>query len=707
MTARTRTMRWLHRLDLAARWAIAYLVVVTPSVVWADNGTGPTHPDGFGNIISPPSSMIPADGRSLFEAVGIDRYSIFTDLGVGDVVEKSASLIYEPLSLVAMLLVRLAIALTWWLERLTDANGLAAGVGSFVQSSASLFNAWLLPTALAVGAGIAYAQARRGESGLSQLLTVACAGLAAVALSLGGASIVKGLDDGRGLLATTVGNGFGASLTTIQEPVQWPTNFNAGTPSTQLARKSGDTIWRTFAVTPWCEVQFGSLDACKRYGAGWLTKATDNDRRTYIDGTIKPGEQGADAPTVLYLQGHDPSLRIVSSIFGVVLAAAASLTIAGLALAALIAWVIALLLLCLAGFFLAIMAIPGKPRQIGTEFISTVVAGVVFSGLVGGVLWATLALSVGAAATATTLGYLPMILVSLIVLVSGWKTKTILEGILYGGTAMRGGHGNRGMSMAGVAAARLGMSAPRKLTRSAGGLALAGLRSVTGMGGGRRRGGGGATATGGGGSAGPLPTTSRTRTGSPRFASLRPQGRTGGSGGGSTTASGGHRAPAGPSSRPMDNPRYNIRRSAPRTGAPTGGSRRVTGADPKDRSGSGRRPGAATPHRSTDGANGSSSATAQPRRSGDAGASPNRSTDGANGSFSATAQPRRSGDAAARPNRRPRFVELRPQPNRVGRPAGRFASGGETFQAADARQRAERGRRPQPPPPSTPRKPSP
>lgn len=130
----------------------------------------------------------------------------------------------------------------------------------------------------------------------------------------------------------------------------------------------------------------------------------------------------------------------------------------------------------------------------------------------------------------------------------------------------------------------------------------------------------------------------------------------------------------------MDNPRYNIRRSAPRTGAPTGGSRRVTGADPKDRSGSGRRPGAATPHRSTDGANGSSSATAQPRR---------------------------SGDAAARPNRRPRFVELRPQPNRVGRPAGRFASGGETFQAADARQRAERGRRPQPPPPSTPRKPSP
>lgn len=578
---RSTSNRWLHRLQRAAQLAAAYLVVVLPSMAWAADGDGvaATSPDGLGNLLSPPPGLVPAEGKSLFEFVGMEHYFIWTDLGVGDVVEKSALVIYAPIQLIAMLLVRLGIAMSWWLDRLTAENNIATSIGSLIESSASLFNTWLLPTALAVGALIAYGMARRGQNALSQIAAVIAIGLLAVGLASSGGKLVSGLDTGRSLLSNTVGQATGSAMNTTDAPIHWYTNYDQGTPQQQLARKSGDTIWRTFAVTMWCESQFGSVQACEQYGPAWLKLETDDERKAYVEDVVIVAEGGGDAATVRYMQGHQPSMRITVALFSLVLGAGAGLVIAGLSMVALLSWILALLLLALAGFFAAIMVIPGRPRRWGLDFFNTVIAATIGSALVGGLLWATLAATGALAALIAPLGFLPMAVIALAVLLAGWKSKSLLEGLLYSGTSMRG-QGDTGMRLASFIAAQAGIRTGKRATRAVasagagiGGMAARGAGRLTNVAAGTPRHGAGSSRGAYRAAANYAAGVSgRREAGAGPVSSLRPAGRTdptGSSGDTSSTTSsegtGRRPAPAGPGrrSRPQDHGRYTPNRRRP------------------------------------------------------------------------------------------------------------------------------------------------
>ena len=64
-----------------------------------------------------------------------------------------------------------------------------------------------------------------------------------------------------------------------------------------MLRKSADATWRGFAVTPWCIAEFGSIDACERYGKGMLDvgSQTRMPGTDYINKVIVPAEGGDDA----------------------------------------------------------------------------------------------------------------------------------------------------------------------------------------------------------------------------------------------------------------------------------------------------------------------------------------------------------------------------------------------------------------------------
>lgn len=422
-----------------------------------------TTPDGLGGLFAVPN-LAGGAGKTLFEATSMNDYRIFTDLGLTDVTEKTAAVVYEGALALAMALVKLAIGLTWWLNALTSRDSGVEAIGTGLQQVSTELNTWLLPTALGVGAVVAYGIARAGRDALGQVLWTVGLGLGSVAMALSAPSILTGVDQVRQLLAQTV-TGIGASQVSEQGvPFPWPgADLQTGDAVNDLARASGDAVWRNFAVTPWCQVQFGSQAACAAYAPTWLTLTTDDARTEYVDTTVKSAEGGADdAPTVRFIQGHEPAERIAASLFAVVTSIAAVVVIGGLALLALMPWVTALLLLTIVTVFLCLLAVPGRPRRIGLDFLNLIAGLVLLSALTTGILSGAELAIVAATGLAPTQGWLPVAIMTTAIMFAAWHARTILERILFVSDASGGRMGAVGLAL-GIAAVRRLMRGTRRV----------------------------------------------------------------------------------------------------------------------------------------------------------------------------------------------------------------------------------------------------
>lgn len=487
--------RRTRRVVLAA--GLFYVLGSAPA--WAGVAADPTTPDGIGGLFTVPD-LAGGAGKTLFEATGDNDYLLYTDLGLTDVGEKTAVILYAPFLGLGMAMVRLAIGLTWWLNALTSRDIGISNLGESLQTVAANLNVWLLPTALAVGAVIAYGSARAGRDALGQVAWVMGLGIASIAMATSAPQILQGIDGARQLLARTV-SAVGSNTSQVSNtPFKWPgANLDTGDDSRDLSRASGDAVWRSFAVVPWCQEQFGSQAACERYGAKWLTLKTDDDRKDFVNTEISRQEGGDDAATVRFIQGHNPSDRIVISLFALVNGIGVLLIIGGLALLALMPWVTALLLLFLATVFLCLLCVPGRPRHIGMTFLNTVAGLVLLSALSTGVLTGALLAVTAVTSIAPTQGWLPAAVMTMAILIAAWHARSILERIVFVAGA------SAGSRMGGLAAATGYLAMRRAFSRSP--------RSNSGTKPGAPRGGSGPETAG--------TTTSRRGAGpsTPRFAS--------------------------------------------------------------------------------------------------------------------------------------------------------------------------------------------
>lgn len=555
--------RRTKRVMLAA--GLFYILGSAPA--WAGVVADPTTPDGLGGLFTIPN-LAGGSGKTLFEATNDSNYELYTDLGLTDVGEKTAVILYAPFLGLGMAMVRLAIGLTWWLNALTSRDVGLSNLGTSLQSVAANLNVWLLPTALAIGAVIAYASARAGRDVLGQVAWVMGLGIASIAMATSAPQILHTIDGARQLLARTV-SAVGPNTSEVSTtPFKWPgADLDTGDATRDLSRASGDAVWRSFAVVPWCQVQFGSQKACARYGAKWLTLETNDDKKDFIETQIIPQEGGSDdAPTVRFIKGHNPSDRIVVSLFALVNGIGVLIVIGGLALLALMPWVTALLLLFLSTVFLCLLCVPGRPRQLGMTFLNTVAGLVLLSALSTGVLTGALLAVTAVTSIAPTQGWLPAAVMTTAILVAAWHARSILERIVFVAGA------SAGSRMGGLAAATGYLAMRRAFSRSP--------RSSSAPKAGAPRSDTGPEPAG-------TPTARRGASpGTPRFASYgRGSGRASGAAAPTSTAAGqGHTPtattnPRGASQRGSRHPEADPARWHPRESGTSSASRRSTRPD--------------------------------------------------------------------------------------------------------------------------------
>jgi hypothetical protein len=334
-----------------------------------------------------------------------------------------------------------AIAIGWWLFSFTDIKPLTETATQAIGNVNTNLVGWLLPSALAFGAVAAYAQKRSSGSAMGQLLWVVAAGVMATSFAVAPSTWLQGIDGARKFGSDAVVNTSTDALgNTAKTPISWPEPSFSGPKEDSLLRKSGDATWRAFAVTPWCVAEFGSLQACERYGKAILDKGTDGGARTsYIDNEISKAEGGDNAATVKWVKGGDPFGRVGILTLGAIVATLfAALTIS-LAFTALMAFVGCLLLLIIGMFFACMWIIPGRPRQWGMNWLEALLGLVLQSFLAMLIFSVTLTLLTAVFGLTDSVGWLPVSGLAVAVLVAGFRLRRLVESMA---TMMRPGMGS-------------------------------------------------------------------------------------------------------------------------------------------------------------------------------------------------------------------------------------------------------------------------
>ncbi|MFF1820453.1 hypothetical protein ACFVWG_24325 [Kribbella sp. NPDC058245] len=422
-------MRWQRR----ARTALTMLVIsliVTTQVALAADPKGPTSPTGFGDLLPTPD-LTHGDTRTLFEQYSPMAYSLDFEGSFSDPFRPVFNSFAQMLMLYIVAATRAAIAIGWWLFSFTDIKPLTDATSQAIGGVSTQLVGWLLPSALALGAIAAYVQRRSSGSSLGQIVWLFAAGVLAVSLALGPATWLKGVDGARQVGAETVMGASGEIVGgTLKTPFEMPEPAFPGTTRDNMLRKSGDAAWRGFAVTPWCIAEFGSLDACNRYGKGMLDTGIDaSQRMDYIKGDVATAEGGGDAPTVKWSKGENPFGRIGVLIIAAVAATLFAVLNIGLAATALMAFVGCLVMLVVGVVFACLFIIPGRARQWGMNWLEALLGLVLQSVAAMLIFGVALSLLTAVFSLSQTLGWLPVTGLALVVLIAAFRLRKLLESL--------------------------------------------------------------------------------------------------------------------------------------------------------------------------------------------------------------------------------------------------------------------------------------
>lgn len=432
-------MKWSRRIRTALT-VLSFSLIITAQLALAADPQQQTTPTGFGDLLPVPD-LTHGDTRTLFEQYNPMAYSLEYEGSFSDPFRPVFNSFAELLMLYIVAATRAAIAIGWWLFSFTDIRALMDATSHAIGDVSTQLTGWLLPSALALGAIAAYVQRRTSGTALGQLVWVFAAGLLAVSLALGPATWLKGVDGARQVGAQTVMGASGQVVGgTMKTPFETPEPAFPGTPRDTMLRKSGDAAWRGFAVTPWCIAEFGSMEACARYGKGMLDVGIDKSQRMdYIKNNVAKAEGGGDTPTVKWAKGENPFGRI-----GVLLIAAVAATLfaflnIGLAATALMAFVGCLVMLVVGVVFACLFIIPGRSRQWGMNWLEALLGLVLQSVAAMLVFGVALSLLTAVFGLSQSLGWLPVTGLALVVLIAAFRLRRLLESMT---TMMRPGVGS-------------------------------------------------------------------------------------------------------------------------------------------------------------------------------------------------------------------------------------------------------------------------
>lgn len=470
-------------------WLVSTIGVM---IGWADGNGKPTQPVGLGGLMPMPD-LTNGGTKSLFESTGYLAWTTDGVFGRTDIYQPIIQSLSSSIWMFAVFLVYGAIGLVYWLLSVASFNTITAPLSDAIGASASELLAWLLPSALVIG--LLWAWIRNKGAGLMSAIswTIAAAVLGA-SLAIVPTLWIDGVNNTR-----TVGTDAIMTMTSNavspnqQKPFPWPaTNYGAAsgdavcniatgqcnatgnqTPKQRqnvMLRKTGDAVWRALVATPWCIEEFGSMQACQRYGADMIKLGSNLDaRKDYINKTISYQEGGDDAPTVKWTKGYNTGDRLIIALFSLVVNIVFCGVILVLGFTALSALISTFFHLFMGVPFTLTWCIEGRPRQIGLRWLEGLIGSIIQSLVATATFGALLVLLTVQFSLMASLGWLPTIITAVVMSLSALSFRRHVMsffGVIAGG--------NRG-------AALLGALALRQLSRITRGAGRAGTSAARGL----------------------------------------------------------------------------------------------------------------------------------------------------------------------------------------------------------------------------------
>lgn len=421
--------------------------------------TEPTNPQNFGETFGN-NDHSGGGAKTLYETYNSSDYVMPVDTSWNDFLAEAVNGAADFLFFLAKSIVSAVITMVSWLFDMTNDGGVTDNLSGMIGGTASAFMIWLLPTALAAGAFVAYLHAKRDGVGgaVGQLVWVALAGLFTVSLAMTPAFWTTTTDTVRTLAVDSVNTATADALTVNEDfPFSFENpDFSGGDETTSAQRKISDGLWRNFVAMPWCMSTLGSIEACERYGQDILDKRGDDAAILhYIKNDMADQEGGEDSPTVRYAKGHEYWERLGQATMVCAVSLVMAIGIVVLGFGAFAAMVLSWLLLAIGGFFAVLCVIPGVLREWGKKWFFALVGALAGAAVKMLVFQAVVLVVIGALATDWPLGI--RTLVAIVIVIAGLGLNRTLDGIV--------GHSGNGM----LRTAATGYMAGRALKGAAGG----------------------------------------------------------------------------------------------------------------------------------------------------------------------------------------------------------------------------------------------
>ncbi|MGW2672365.1 type IV secretion system protein [Streptomyces sp. NPDC001272] len=418
--------------------AIPALFAATTLMVFAGVAHAETiDPMGVGDLLPSPDSKIPKGQGTLYEEYSNPAlWLLDADYGMSDVFEPPVHLIASILAGLVALLGTAVVVIVQWVFGVTSLPPLQDALAKLIEGSAKGLTTTLLPTALCIGGFVAFAKHREGggSGGLSQVAWVMLSGVVCVSLLNSPQMWVDGVDSGRQIGSSIALNATSSSIGTGNQEFPFKLGHEptfTGNGRDDMIRKSSDAVWRTYVAAPWCIAEFGSFEACEKYGKTVLDKGNpgdDSDRKKWMQDNLNSEKIGKDSEQ--WWEGHQPVQRVVVELLALVVLLVFALLVLTLAFASLASLLGALMLLVTGPVFACLWVIPGRTRQWGVRWFDQLVGFTLQAFVVTTVLGSVLVIQVGITKMFGVYGWGPSAGLSIAAAIVAMKFRKVIESII-------------------------------------------------------------------------------------------------------------------------------------------------------------------------------------------------------------------------------------------------------------------------------------
>lgn len=409
---------------------------------------GPIALPGMGSLFPIPDPA-PGTGHTLREAYPDNAWAITSEMenvGGADTIDLALSTIADIMLFFIKMLVYCIIGMSYWIFGSTSLPGANTGTADMMSSLSQIALTQMLPVTLTLAFLAAYAQVRRLD--WSTAIWAVLSAMLAIGMMTGPIQVVAGVDTIRQAGMTVVASvSTGSGEQSLKDPIPSPEPpvYDATNPKTTMLRSVEDTVWRQLVATPWCMAQFGSLEACQRFGPHMLTLTSNEARQDYIKkeiyqnlaGAGKSKDDGKNSATGQWIKGEDNGGRIGLLAFNLLFVIIFGILLLGTGLTALVGLGMSYMLLGIGPFFAALWVIEGKPRQWGMGWFNLLV-GALASTIISSLLFMVSLNIVGAVISTATGGWAAASMSAIIILFSAFAVKNQVLGLF----------GAQGVSMA-------------------------------------------------------------------------------------------------------------------------------------------------------------------------------------------------------------------------------------------------------------------